>query len=168
MWWPFKKTIQNRLVGSFLSALRIIQVSLCAEASSQHSPTMTGDSARVLAAQVANDLTGEDVEAVARNAAEPLKSQIDGIKHQIPEGAARVMAHSGSTREVVVATLRMRAALEFMLQGESYFRSDLHRRIEGLLSTYGPEFPQEIKPDLYLAMAHVYHQEHFGPRQRPS
>jgi len=164
MWWPFKKATEKRLVGSFLNGHQLIQVSLYEEAASQYSGTMAKESARVLAAQVANHLTGEDVGAVAQNAAGPLRSQIGRIKHQIPESAARVMADSGSTREVVVATLRMRATLEFMLHGKAYFRSDLHRRIEGLLSTYGPEFPYEIKPDLYLAMALAYYQEHFGPK----
>jgi hypothetical protein len=53
----------------------------------------------------------------------------------------------------------MRAALGFMVEGESYFRSAFYERTLALLSTYGPEFPEEIKPKEYLAMAHRYRQE---------
>ncbi|MGO9240474.1 MAG: hypothetical protein ACLQBJ_06650 [Bryobacteraceae bacterium] len=120
---------------------------------------MERDSAEALAAQVVNYLKGDDITAVIQNSAEPLKSKIAQIKDQISENAARAMAESKSTREAVVATLRMRAVLEFMLQGESYFKSDLHQRIEKLLCTYGPEFPEEIKPDTYLAIAQRYYQE---------
>jgi hypothetical protein len=125
---------------------------------------MAKEPSMVLIAQVVNYLQGEDVAAVMQGAAEPLKSQIARIKDQVPDRAARAMAESENTREVIVATLRMRAVLEFMLQGEAYFRSSLHQRIDGLLSTYGPEFPYEIKPDLYLAMAHLFYQEQFGPK----
>ena len=73
------------------------------------------------------------------------------------------MAENGSMREAVVATLRMKTTMEFMLHGKSYLQSDQHQQIERLLSTYGPEFPEAINPDEYLAIAHRYHQEHFGP-----
>jgi hypothetical protein len=49
-----------------------------------------------------------------------------------------------------------------MVQGESHFQSALYQRILALLSTYGPEFPEAIKPDTYLAMARRYRQEQFG------
>ena len=116
----------------------------------------------MLAAQVVNYLKGEDVMAVMEHSTEPLRSEIDRIKDKIPESAARAMAESGSTREVVVATLRMRGALEFMRQGESYLLGDKPQRIYKLLSTYGAEFPEEINPSRYLEMAQRCYEEHFG------
>jgi hypothetical protein len=133
---------------------------------SQYSTKMAEESAEVLAAQVVNYLKGEDIAAVMEAAAEPLKSEIGRIRGELPGSAARAMAESGSTREVIVATLRMKALLEFMTHGESYFRTDLHQRIHGLLSTYGPEFPEEINPAKYSAMAHRYYQEHLEPRRQ--
>jgi hypothetical protein len=125
---------------------------------------MEEESAAVLAAQVVNYLKGEDIVAVMESSPEPLKSQIARIQDQIPESAAKAMAESRSTREVVVGTLRMREVLKFMLGGEPYLRSDEHHRIYKLLAPYGPEFPAEIKPDTYLEMAERYRQEQFGTR----
>jgi hypothetical protein len=125
---------------------------------------MAGEPACVLAAQVVNYLKGEDIMAVMEHSTEPLRSQTDRIKDQIPESAARAMAESGSTREVVVATLRMKGVLEFIRQGESYLLSDQHQRIYKSLSTYGAEFREEIKPSRYLEMAQRYYEEHFGPK----
>ena len=123
---------------------------------------MEKDTTAVLAAQVVNFLKGNDVAAVMRSSPEPLQTQIARIKDRVPESGANAMAESVSTREVIVATLRMRAVLEFMLRGESYFHGDQHKRIEGLLAIYGPEFPDEIKPEKYVVMAHRYYQEQFG------
>src|SRR5712692_2871990 len=119
MRWPFKKKAENALIHSFEMGLRMMQVSLYKKLQSEYSPTMAGEPAGVLAAQVVNYLKGEDIMAVTEHSTEPLRSQIDRIKHRIPESALQVMAESRSTREVVVATLRMRGVLEFMLHGES-------------------------------------------------
>jgi hypothetical protein len=162
MLWPFEKKAEDALIHSFETGLRVIQVCLCKKLESQYSATMAGGPACVLAAQVVNYLKGEDVMAVMEHSTEPLRSEIDRIKDQIPESAARAMAESGSTREVVVATLRMRGALEFMRQGESYLLGDQHQRIYKLLSTYGAEFPEEINPSRYLEMAQRCYEEHFG------
>ncbi|MGB9459023.1 MAG: hypothetical protein WCB12_23470 [Bryobacteraceae bacterium] len=162
MWWPFKKTIERRLIRSFEAGLRLIQVSLFTRLRSQYLMTMDKDVASTLAAQVVNYLKGEDIMALMESSTEPLKTQIARIKHQVPDSAANAMAESRSTREAIVGTLRMTATLDFMVKGQSHFQSALHDRILALLSIYGPEFPEEIKPDIYLAMAHRYHQEQFG------
>lgn len=54
--------------------------------------------------------------------------------------------------------------MEFMQQGESFFRSEQHERITRLLVTYGPEFPEEITPETYLKMAHALRREIFGDK----
>ena len=164
MRWPFKRNAEDELVPSFEMGLRVIQVCLCKNLKSQYSATMAGEPASLLAAQVVNYLKGEDIMAVMERSAEPLRSQIGRIKDQIPESAARAMAESQSTREVVVATLRMKGVLEFMRQGESYLLSDQHQRIYKLLSTYGAEFPEEINPSRYLEMAQRCYEEHFGSK----
>jgi hypothetical protein len=122
MRWPFKKKTESALIHSFETGLRMIQVSMFKNLKSEYSRTMAEEPAGVLAAQVGNYLKGEDVVAVMERSTEPLKSQIDRIKYQIPESAAKVMAESGSTREVVVATLRMKGVLEFMRNGDSYLQ----------------------------------------------
>ena len=118
----------------------------------------------ILAAQVVNYLKGEDIAVVIQNSQEPLKSEIARIRHLIPGLAAAAMTESLSTREVIVGTLRMREVLKFMLVGESYLRSDEHQRIYSLLCVYGSEFPEEIKPETYLAMAGRYRQMQFGAK----
>jgi hypothetical protein len=159
MRWPFKKTIENNLIRSFETGLRMVQVSLFTRLHRQYSATMPEEAAKVMAAQVVNYLKGEDLLAVMENSPEPLRAQIAGLRQQVPERAAGAMLESASTREVIVGTLRMREVLEFMLHGEAYLHSDRSRRNWEILSTYGPEFPEEIKPEKYLAMSHRYMKE---------
>ena len=162
MRWPFQKTTEARIVQSFETGLRLIQVSLFSRLKAQYLATMPEESAKTVAAQVVNYLKGDDIALVIETATEPLKSEIARIAPQIPVHAAAAMAESQSTREVIVGTLRMREILKFMTDGEAYMRSDEHRRIFALLSPYGPEFPEEIKPDAYVAMAERYRQAQFG------
>jgi hypothetical protein len=78
--WPFRKAIEKRLIRSFETGLRLIQVSLYTRLQSQYSAAMPKESAKVLAAQVVNYLKGEDIIAVMDNSSEPLKTQIARIK----------------------------------------------------------------------------------------
>lgn len=158
MRWPFKK---RDWTEDFQVGLRAIQVSLYTKLRSQYSQSMDGESASVLAAQVSNYLKGENIAILIENTDEPLKSQIARIKDQIPEYAAKEMADSRSTREAIVATLRMMELYRFMKFGDGYMQSDEHRRIFELLAPYGPEFPDEIKPDKYLDIARRYKEERF-------
>jgi hypothetical protein len=160
MQWPFKKTIENNLIRSYETGLRMVQVSLFTKLQRRYLLTMPEESAEVLAAQVVNYLKGEDLVAVMENSPEPLRTRIASIRQQVPEQAAEAMRESFGTREVIVGTLRIREVLEFMLRGEGYLHSDQHQRIYEILSTYGPEFPEEIKPEKYLAMAHEYMKEY--------
>jgi hypothetical protein len=165
MRWPFKKTIENSLIRSFETGLRMVSVSLYKKLTEQYLVSMPDETARVLAAQVGNYLRGEDIQAVMENSPEPLKTQMAEIRHRVPEYAEIAMRESLNTREVTVATLRMRETLGFMLQGEPYLHSDQSRRIGEILAAYGPEFPEEIKPGKYLAMAQRYKDEQFSPLQ---
>jgi len=158
-WSPFKKTTEKRLVRSFEMGLRLIEVSLYSRLRSHYSETMPQEPA---SAQVTNYFKGNDIKALMDNSPEPLRSKIAQIRDQIPANAANAMTESGSTREVIVATLRMREVLDFMRQGKAYLQSEQHQRIYRLLSDYGPEFPEEIKPNKYLALARRYRQEQFG------
>jgi hypothetical protein len=162
MRWPFQKSSEARIVRSFETGLRLIQVTLYSRLKSQYSATMPEESAGILAAQVVNYLKGDDIAVVIQTATEPLKSEIARIADQVPARAAAAMAESQNIREVIVGTLRMREILKFMTGGEAYMRSDEHRRIFALLAPYGPEFPEEIKPDTYVAMAEGYRQAQFG------
>ena len=64
MRWPFKKKAENAVIHSFEKGLRMMQVSLYKKLESEYSPTMAGEPAGVLAAQVVNYLKGEDIMAV--------------------------------------------------------------------------------------------------------
>jgi hypothetical protein len=150
----FRKSPDLRAsIEMFEQGLRYVQVTLCTVLQRHYSAAMSSESATLLAAQVVNHLKGEDIEVVITNSAEPLKSQIRQIRDSIPQRAKEAMASDRDIREVVVATLRMRTVLEFGLIGESYLHSDEKARIEEQLSVYGPEFPKEIDPNIYLAMA---------------
>ncbi len=163
MWWPFKKAIEKRIVRSFERDLRLIQISLFTKLKAKYSLTMEDESASLVAAQVVNYLKGEDIAAVIESSPEPLKSRIGRIRDHLPENAAEVMAESGSTREVIVATLRMRLVVNQMITGNTYPLSDQYKRISELLSAYGPEFPEAITVGKYAELSRRWHQEHFGP-----
>ena len=161
--WPFKRSFGlGASIKCFEQGLRDIQVTLFVILRTQYSAEMDGESARVLAAQVVNYLKGEDIESVIASTPEPLKSQICHLKDRIPERARGAMALGKGIREVVVATLRMKTVLAFGLSGDSYFQSDEMKRIESVLSVYGPEFPQEVDPKAYLGMARRFRKSH-GP-----
>lgn len=190
VWWPFKKIeplifealeTYNRfmekkldtlkaesfgmIVGSesFETDCRLIQVSLFGRLKAEYSLTWDDEgSAGLLAAQVGNYLKGDDIAAVIEGASEPNKSAIARIQEQLPARAAKVMAEDRCTREVIVATLRMIEALEFARLGENYLHSDHHRRIYELLSTFGPEFPEQINPKRYKQLAQRYYQDGCG------
>ena len=140
----------------------MIQVSLYNQFVKEFSREMEKETAGVVAAQVINYLKGDNIITVMNDAAEPLKFSIAEIKDHVPQAAANVMAASKNTREVIVATLRMRAAIEFMLEGKSYFQTERHERVERLLATYGPEFPEKITPGKYLKVAYRIHKEVYG------
>jgi len=49
MRWPFKKTIENNLIRSFETGLRMVQVSLFTRLHRQYSATMPEEAAKVMA-----------------------------------------------------------------------------------------------------------------------
>jgi hypothetical protein len=166
VWWRFKKLAeQKRIVHSFVENRHVIQATLFSDLKKTYLLTMEEDAADLLAAQVANYLIGLDIDEVIANSTEPRKSEIERIREQLPVHAAKAMVNDRSTREVVVATLRMWESSEFMLHGESWLQSDLHRRLNGLLASYSPDFPEEINPAKYREMVHRYREE-CGKRAR--
>jgi len=60
-------------------------------------------------------------------------------------------------REIIVATLRMTAVLNFGKYGRAWFQNPARTRIERFLVEYGPEFPEEITPKAYVQLTAAYH-----------
>jgi hypothetical protein len=118
---------------------------------------MNNEMAPTLAAQVVNFLVGDDIDEVARAADEPLRSRIMAILPQVRQTAAEYMNADRQTREIIVATLRMMTFLNFSKYGESWFQNPDKTRVELLLAEYGPEFPQEITPAVYMRLFSAYH-----------
>ena len=160
--WPFKKrkdvSIQDA-IKVFETGAKAIQVPLYAELKFTYSKEMISEVACVLAGQVVNYLMGEDIDEIHKNAQEPTKTVIGQIKDQIPKRAHQLMARDDSTREVIVATLRMISVLKFAIIGESYMTSPQKQRVENLLVEYGREFRYEMTPDKYMALAHTYYKQ---------
>ncbi len=159
MKWPWKKSPEQEIAQAFELGCRLIQVSLYLDLTRRFLETMEMEPAGLLAAQVVNYLKGDDITAVMNSVAEPLKSQIALIIEEVPDHAVCAMADNFRTREVVVATLRMRTFVDFMFRGDSYMGSEEQRRIEDLLSPWGREFPDQITPERYLHMAEAYRSE---------
>jgi hypothetical protein len=143
---------------AFAVCLRLLQVDLFADLENIYSSQMDGHAAGTLAAQVVNFLKGEDIDEIARVSDEPLRSRIMAILPQVRQRAAEYMQADGRTREIIVATLRMKSVLNFGKYGEAWLESSEKTRIERVLVEYGPEFPEEIKPAAYMKLFSAYHE----------
>ena len=141
------------------TSLRLLKVDLCVDLESIYSSQMERETARTLAAQVVNYLTGEDIDEHHINTRfdEPLRSRILKILPQVRQRAAEYMQADRQTREIIVATLRMITFLNFWKYGETWFQNPEKMRIERLLVEYGPEFPEEITPAAYMQLFTAYH-----------
>jgi len=141
---------------AFTVSLRAIQVDLYADLKNIYSSQMDSDAAGTLAAQVVNFLKGEDIDEIAHVSDEPLRSRIMAILPQVRQRAGEYMQADRQTREIIVATLRMKSVLNFGKYGEAWFENPEKMRIERLLVEYGPEFPEEITPAAYIQLVTAY------------
>jgi len=139
------------------TSLRLLKVDLFADLSNIYASQMEHEAAKTLAAQVANFLTGDDIDENARVSDEPLHSRIMAILPQVRQRVAEYMQADQQTREIIVATLRMTTFLNFWKYGEAWFQNPAKMRIERLLVEYGPEFPEEITPAAYAQLFAAYH-----------
>jgi hypothetical protein len=163
---PAEETLETTL-QLFDSALRLVQVDLFAELREHYRVNMDEEKASTLAAQVVNYLKGEDIDAIAARSEEPLRSSIAALFPQIKARAGEKMRSDRLTREIVVATLRMKTVLMFGLIGNEWIGHPEKERIEEILSVYGGEFPEEINPDSYHKLVFAYHEmkrSFLGPR----
>lgn len=140
-------------------SLRLLKVDLFADLENIYCSQMECETARTLAAQVANFLMGEDIDEhhIIASFDEPLRSRIMTILPQVRQRAAEYMQADRQTREIIVATLRMTTFLNFWKYGEAWFQNPAKMRIERLLVEYGPEFPEEITPVAYAHLFSAYH-----------
>jgi len=141
-------------------SVRLLRLDLFADLEQLYSSQMEGETARTLAAQVANFLMGEDIDEhhIIARFDEPLRSRIMAISPQVRQRAAEYMQADRQTRGIIVATLRMTTFLNFWKSGESWFENPEKMRIERLLVEYGTEFPEEITPVAYAQMFSAYHE----------
>jgi hypothetical protein len=141
---------------AFAVSLRALQLDLVADLCNIYSLQMDVEVVRTLAAQVVNFLKGEDIDEIARVSDEPLRSRIMAVLPQVRQRAAEYMQADRQTREIIVATLRMKSVLNFGKYGEAWLQSPAKMRIERLLVEYGPEFPEEITPAAYVQLVVTY------------
>ena len=139
-------------------SLRLLRVDLFEDLSNIYSSQMEYEAANTLAAQVANFLMGGDIDEIARVSEEPLRSRIIAILPQVRQKAAEYMKADRQTREIIVATHRMTAVLNFGKYGTAWLEDPAKIRIERLLVEFGPEFPEEIAPAAYMQLFSAYHE----------
>lgn len=142
---------------AFAVSLRALQVDLFADLCNIYSLQVDGEVANALAAGVVNFLKGEDIDEIARASDSPKRSWIVAVLPQVRQRAAEYMQADRQTREIIVATLRMKSVLNFGKYGEAWLQSPEKMRIERLLVEYGPEFPEEITPEAYIQLFAAYH-----------
>lgn len=150
--WSFEQAAE-----SFDVSLRALQVDLFADLCNIYSLQVDGEMANALAAGVVNFLKGEDIDEITRVSDSPMRSWIVAALPQVRQKAAEYMQADRRTREIIVATLRMKSVLNFGKYGEGWFQNPEKMRIERLLVEYGPEFPEEITPQAYVQLIAKYH-----------
>jgi hypothetical protein len=121
------------------TSLRLLKVDLCVDLESIYSSQMERETARTLAAQVVNFLMGEDIDEhhIIARFDEPLRSRIMAILPQVRQRTAEYMQADRQTREIIVATHRMTAVLNFGKYGTAWLEDPEKIRIEQLLVEYG-------------------------------
>lgn len=148
--------------NEFIKSHRVVDTTLFTELRKEYSQEMPQEKASVLAAQVVNFLTAQDIDEVIANAEEPLRKQIIDIKDQIEIRGHEKLQKDREARELVVYTLRMKTVIQFGLIGEPYMTSAEKQRIDKILTRYGAEFTKEAEPKTYAEMVYRYYQERFG------
>jgi hypothetical protein len=153
----FNELDLNKLDEYLSMCIRAMKVDLCADLNNIYSSQMENKLARTLAAQVVNFLMGEDIDGIARDSDEPLRSWIMVVLPQVRQRAAEYMQADRQTREIIVATHRMSSVVNFGKYEIAWLQSPEKMRIERLLVEYGPEFPEEITPAAYAQLFDTYH-----------
>ena len=138
------KFVAFRYLGTFNKQLRFLRVALYAELTGECQREFEPETAKSLAAQVVNYLTG---------------AEINGDRNQIIRRAEDKMSRDKFVRKMIVYTLRMKTVLLASKFGEGYLSSPEMKRGELVLGRYGAEFPEEARPGRYNLMFSVFFEE---------
>ncbi len=143
------RIVARQNTRQFSEQLRVVKLLLYAELKSEHESYFGLELGSILAAQIVNYLSGEDLDESYASADEFNRSQIRRIKDQIVPRAERKMFHDQILRETIVYTHRMKNVLMYATHGDAYLQSSEKRRSEAFLFKYGVEFPREVTPKMY-------------------
>lgn len=106
----------------------------------------------VIAAQVVNYLTGEDLNVLPEQTEEGARAIIAALRPEIPDIAGNLMRQDRGLREIIVQTLRMRLILSLHYRAQEAAASGLKKRVTDILLSHGHEFPEEPSPRRYHAL----------------
>lgn len=146
----------EQVANEFIKSARVVDITLFAELKKEYSQEMNEEEASILAVQVVNFLTAQDIDEIIANSEEPLRARIIRIKDQIEKRGYDKLRKDKEARGQIVYTLRMKAVIQFSLIGEDYIATAEKQRIDNILTRYGAEFSQEAEPNRYAEMVHRY------------
>ena len=123
-----------------------------------------------VAAQGVNYLTGEEwadnlLEDNQIRTTEEMKRVIDEHGSQILPFFKAMLKTDKMCREIIVNYLRIKDALLFAAGRDKYMRSEDKRRIDNILSIYGPEFPGEPDMDRFGKLMMDFHHTVFPEKK---
>jgi hypothetical protein len=120
--------------------------------------------ANVLAAQVMNYLTGNDVEEVYLKSQEPLKSRIGLIKGMVPERASKLLDNDNELKELIVHNLHFKQHLDWAYKETiKYLSISQKAQIDFLLKKYGDDVPYyTLDADEFSNMVNIFIIKRFG------
>lgn len=161
----FGKIVTRQHSARFAHKLHVVQVLLAFELEKDYECEFDSKTAGVLAAQVVNYLTGQDLERSYARVDELTKSKIREIKDQIVLRADQKMLNDPIGRETIVYSHRLKMVLGFAKDGDSFLQTDDAARSEDILSKHAAEFRQEVTPDLYdqIVARFVHAKQRFAP-----
>jgi len=126
---------------------------------------LSDDTSSAIAAQGVNYITGVDWEESVSNASAEIKSVVQAHKSSIEPAIRDLLMKDGSCRKVVVYFLCIKTvALGFLHGFEAWMADPMKERIERILSTFGPEFPEEADPGKFSVMVLDFQHKAFPPK----
>ena len=167
----FKKKI-TEIAEEFLIWERMLKVDLYKKFVDWNlAKGMPEETAKVIAAQGVNYITGEDWEKNLQSVTEEIKRIVDKHKSEIIPSVNAMLETDKMCREIIVNYLRIKDVLLFAMIGDEYLKSDAHERIFEILLTYGPEFPEAADPikfgKLMLDFHHTIFPQNFPKKTTP-
>lgn len=154
----------QRVVDVINEASKLITVTTFSILNEKYKIEMDFYTARVLASQVTNYLTGQSVEQAYQRSDEPLKSIIGRIKDIVPDKAIEIMNDDRELREMIVKNLHFIKHIDWGFKETGGYLSPSQKvQVEYLLNKCGEGISYDLDHEKFLFLAKNYRIKRLKP-----